>query len=106
MVVAAIGFVLLASESRVDRVVTRLDKFAPAWQFNEFHTTSIAAPPARVYDAIKRALTWIRRAGQALPPGVLNAGGRESLIDVALKGCFVCLADETPRELVILLLQD
>jgi len=111
VLLAGVGLVLPASESRVTRVETRLDEFAPAWQFREFHTIRVAAPPARVYEAIKRVradeirlfrtLTWIRRGGQPLPPGILNAGARESLIDVATQSGFVRLADDPPRELVI-----
>jgi hypothetical protein len=70
-----------------------------------------AAPPETVFNALKqvraneilffRTLTWIRRAGQPLPPSILNAGSRESLIDVALNGGFARLAEDAPRELVI-----
>ena len=105
------GFALPVSESRIDRVETRLDEFAPAWQFSEFHTIRIAAPPPRVYDAIKRTradeivlfrtLTWIRRGGRPLPPGILNAEGRESLLDLATRTSFVWLADDAPREMVV-----
>lgn len=111
VLIAGVGLLLPASESRISEVDTRLDEFAPAWQFQEFHTISIAAPPARVFEAIKqvradeillfRTLTWIRRGGQPLPPGILNAGSRESLIDVAIQGGFVRLADDASRELVI-----
>jgi hypothetical protein len=111
IVLAVIGLILPASESRVRNVATRLDEFAPAWQFREFHSISIAAPPARVFDAIKRVradeiflfrtLTWIRRGGRPLPPSILNAGTRESLIDIATRSGFVRLADEPPGELVI-----
>lgn len=111
LVVAGFGLALPASESRVGRVETRLDEFAPAWQFREFHTIRIAAPPAAVFEAIKRVradeiflfrtLTWIRRAGRPLPPSILNAGDRDSLIDVATRSGFVRLADEAPRELAI-----
>src|SRR2546422_7921597 len=38
LAVTAIGLALPASESRVSRVETRLDEFAPVWQFSEFHT--------------------------------------------------------------------
>ncbi len=109
--VAGVGMILPASESRVTRVETRLDEFAPVWQFREFHTIRVAAPPARVFEAIKRVradeislfrtLTWIRRGGRPLPQSILNAGDRESLIDVATKSGFVWLADDVPRELVI-----
>ena len=76
VLVAGIGLALPAPESRIDRAETRLDQFAPAWQFSEFHTIRIAAPPPRVYEAIKqvradeiflfRTLTWIRRGGRPL----------------------------------------
>jgi hypothetical protein len=111
MVLAATGLMIPALESRAAIPRTRLDEFAPAWQFHEVHTRRIAAPPARVFDAIKRVradeiflfrtLTWIRRGGRQMPQNILNAGSRESLIDVATHNGFVRLADDAPRELVI-----
>lgn len=93
-----------------DRAV-RLDEFVPVWQFSEFHSLRVAAPPARAYEAMKnvraneiflfRALTWIRRGGRPLPESILNAGDRAPLIDVALRGGFVLLADDPPREFVM-----
>src|SRR5438309_11975067 len=50
---AGIALILPVSESRVTRIETRLDEFAPVWQFREFHTIEVAAPPARVFEAIK-----------------------------------------------------
>jgi hypothetical protein len=52
--VVVIGFVLPAPESRIARAETHLDAFAPVWQFNETHAIDIDAPPARVFDAIRR----------------------------------------------------
>ncbi len=111
VLLTGIGFVLPVSESRVTRVETRLDEFAPSWQFREFHTIRVAAPPSRVFDAVQRVradeillfrtLTWIRRGGQPSSPSILNAGERESLIDVATQSGFVRLAEDVPRELVI-----
>jgi hypothetical protein len=111
LLMAGVMFALPVSESRIDRVETRLDEFAPVWQFNEFHTIRIAAPPPRVYEAIKRVradeivlfrtLTWIRRGGRPLPASILNAAGRESLLDLATRTSFVWLADEAPREMVV-----
>jgi len=108
---AGAGLILPVSDSRVTRVATHLDEFAPVWQFHEVHTIRVAAPPARVFEAIRRVradeirlfrtLTWIRRGGRPLPPGILNAGEHESLIDVATQNGFVRLADDAPRELVI-----
>ncbi|MPY89956.1 MAG: hypothetical protein GEU99_18795 [Luteitalea sp.] len=108
---AGVGLHLPAAESRVSRVDTRLDELAPAWQFREVHSISIDAPPVRVFEAIRRVradeiflfrtLTWIRRGGRQRPESILNAGDRESLIDVATRTGFVRLADEAPRELVV-----
>lgn len=106
-----IGLRLPAPERRVTHAQTQLDRFSPVWQFREVHSLRIAAPPARVYEALQRVradeiflfrtLTWIRRGGRALPPGILNAGSSESLIDVATSSGFVRLADSVPHELVI-----
>ena len=108
---AGVGLLVPVSESRITHVKTRLDEFVPVWQFREFHTTDVAAPPARVFEALKhvradeiflfQTLTWLRRGGRQLPQSILNAGDRESLIDVATANGFVRLADEAPRELVI-----
>ncbi len=54
LAVAVAGLLLPAFESRTVRATTRLDEFAPAWQFHEVHTIRIAAPPDRVFDAIKQ----------------------------------------------------
>lgn len=109
--VAAVGLVLPAAASRVARAETRLDAFAPVWQFRELHERRIAAPPARVFEAVRRvradeilffrALTWLRRGGRPLPSTILDAGGDEPLIDVALRGGFVRLAEDPHRELVV-----
>jgi hypothetical protein len=106
-----IGLTARTPEYRVARTNMLLDEFIPVWQFREVHTIDVDAPPERVFDAIKsvradeilffRTLTWIRRGGRPLPPGILNASPNESLIDVALNGGFIRLAEVPPRELVI-----
>ncbi len=100
-----------AFDARVETAATALDELAPAWQFHEVHTRKIRAPAARVFDAIKqvradeillfRTLTWIRRGGRPLPPGIMNAGLDQPIVDVATKGGFVILAERPPNELVI-----
>jgi hypothetical protein len=107
----AAGLLLPAWESRAVQVTSRLDDFAPVWQFREIHTIKVAASPSKVFDAVKRVradeivlfqtLTWIRRGGRQLPPGILNAGGQLPLVDVATASGFVRLAEEPPRELVL-----
>lgn len=106
-----LGLLLPAAESRVAAPSTRLDELMPAWQFNERHAVRVAAPPQRVFEAMKavradeipffRMLTWIRRGGRNLPQGILNPGDSLPIIDVATRTTFALLADEPPRELVM-----
>jgi hypothetical protein len=111
VLLAAIGLMLPVSESHVARAETRLDEFVPVWQFREIHTIDIAAPPARVFEAIKRVrpdeillfrtLIAIRSGGQPPPRSIRDAiGAYESLHDIAIHSTFINLADEAPRELV------
>jgi hypothetical protein len=111
IILALIGVFAPVRESRIHRAATRLDAVMPAWQFRELHRLRVAAPPDSVFAAIKavradeiflfRTLTWIRRGGRALPESILHAGNRDPLIEVALRGGFVPLAEDPPRELVI-----
>jgi hypothetical protein len=105
------GLLAPTVESRAGRNSSRLDEFAPVWQFHEVHALRIDAPPSRVFDAIRRVradevflfrtLTWLRRGGRPMPASILNAPAGASLIDVALEGGFVRLAEDAPRELVV-----
>lgn len=105
------GLMLPPRESRIAHEESQLDRFMPAWQFNEVHTLHIDAPPDKVFEAARNVrageirlfalLTWIRRGGRSLPEGILNAGDREPLLDVATRSDFVWLANEPPRELVV-----
>jgi hypothetical protein len=111
VLVAGIGLSAPTSESRIDKTETRLDDFIPVWQFNERHTIRVAAPPERVFDALRlvraneislfKTLTWIRRGGRKAPESILNAGDSTPLLEVATRNGFVYLANDTPREVVI-----
>jgi hypothetical protein len=111
VVIAGIGFVAPAPESRVAKAETRLDEFVPVWQFNERHSITVDASPGPIYRALKdvradevalfRTLTWIRRGGRALPEGILNASNQSPLLDVATRSGFIYLADDAPKEIVI-----
>lgn len=111
ILLVAIGLLAPAQESRVSARRTQLDALMPAWHFGELHTIRVAAPPERAFAAIEavradeiflfRTLTWIRRGGRPVPESILNAGTRDPLIDVALRGGFERLADDPARELVI-----
>jgi hypothetical protein len=88
-----------------------LDDYLPVWEFDERHSRRIAALPDRVYAAIRtlpageirffHVLTWLRRFGRPLPPGILNAPKAEPILDSAIRGGFVLLAEDPPREIVI-----
>jgi hypothetical protein len=112
LVMSGIALVLPAPEFRVEHAKTRLDEVMPAWQFREFHTIQIAAPPEKVFEAIKRVrpdeiflfrtLIAIRGGGQPPPQSVIDATKRfESLLDIATHSAFVYLADDPPREFVV-----
>ena len=91
--------------------MTRLDEFAPVWQFRELHRIRVSASAAEAYRAIKavsadeilfyRTLTWLRRLGRPLPPSILNAPPHAPLLEVATRGGFLLLADEPGREVVV-----
>lgn len=105
------GLLVPARASRIEQPESQLDRFLPRWQFHEVHTLYIDAPPDVVFEAVRQVradeirlfnlLTWIRRGGRKLPEGILNAGNREPLLDVATRSGFVWLANEPPRELVV-----
>lgn len=111
VLIVLIGLVLPAPETRVVKAAMRLDESFPRWQFSERHRTRVAAPPDRVFEAIRavradeilffRFLTWVRRCGRDLPENILDAGTDRPLLDVATSSGFVWLADEPPRELVV-----
>ena len=89
----AVGLLLPAPEMRVAEPRTRLDRLAPAWQFNEVHSITVAAPCAKTWTAVKEVtageiklfhtLTWIRRFGRPLPESILNAPPSTPILEVA-----------------------
>ena len=91
--------------------VTKLDDWMPRWQVRERHVLTIAAPPAKVFNAIHevradeillfRTLTAIRRCGGTGPESILNAPEQQPLLDVATQTTFILLEEESPRELVL-----
>ncbi len=106
----AVGVNLPVRETHVRVVRTRLDEFAPVYQFHEWHTTTVAASPERVYSAMKtvepdeilayRTLTWIRRFGQPGRANILNPPAHQPLLQTALQTGFLQLADDPGQELV------
>lgn len=88
-----------------------IDEFTPTFHFREHHETTIAAPPARVFEAIRtvtageialfQTFTWIRRFGQPGPESIMNAPERQPILDVATKGGFLLLHEAVPGEIVV-----
>ena len=88
-----------------------IDEFTPTFHFREHHETTIAAPPARVFEAIRAVtaeeialfgtFTWIRRLGQPGPESIMNAPERQPILDVATKGGFLLLHEAVPNEIVV-----
>jgi hypothetical protein len=111
VLIFVIGATLPADETQVAIARTKLDEFAPVYQFSESHSIQIGASKERVYESIRqvtageikllRTITWIRRLGRATPPGILNAPQNEPVLEVALQSGFLLLADEPDHEIVI-----
>ena len=111
MLLIGAGVALPTPETRVATPRTALDRFAPRYQFGEYHAIRVQAPPAVAYQAIQavtadeirffHALTWIRRLGRPGPENILNAPGQRPLLEVATRTSFLPLAEEPGREAVI-----
>src|ERR1044072_4364211 len=110
LVTAAVA--LPAPTIRAAQPRTQLDEMVPAWQFGEGHETRVHAEAARVGRAIRaltareiglfRLLTWIRNPrlpGSRGRENILAAPADRPILDVALKGGFMVLAEEPQREL-------
>jgi hypothetical protein len=90
---------------------SKLDEFAPIYQFSETAAIPVRAPADRVYDALfrvtaaevplYRTLVWIRRGGASGPESVLNPPVNEPLVRVATRTSFMTLAELPGREFVM-----
>jgi hypothetical protein len=88
-----------------------IDEFAPRFHFQEQHDIIIAAPPDRVFAAIKsvsadqialfNVLTAIRRLGRPGPESILNAPNQQPILDVAVRTGFLLLSEQPPHEVVL-----
>lgn len=111
IVVALVGVLLPAPETRVGMPRTQLDAFLPAYQFSEHHEIHVRAAPERVMEAIHavtageialfQTLTTIRRFGRKGPESILNAPERMPILEVATRTTFLTLAAEPGREILL-----
>lgn len=96
------GVYLPVTETRVEAVRTRLDEFAPVFQFSESHSILISAPKDRVYSAIRTVTPQEIRFFQTLmrlrfldaPPE------RRPILESFTAGTFRLLAEDPGREIV------
>lgn len=112
---AAVALLLPPPSARGSaRAPTRIDDFAPQFQFVEFHERLVRATPERIDRAIRtvpaeeirlfRLLTWIRnprRPWIRQPENILNPPAKSPILDVATRSGFVILSDEPGREIVL-----
>jgi hypothetical protein len=111
LVVAGVALTRPADETTVVSPRTRLDEFAPTYQFNEVHRIPVNATPAQVYQAtlhvtaaeipLFRTLVWIRRGGTKGPESILNAADDIPLLTVATRTTFLTLAEDVNKEVVV-----
>jgi hypothetical protein len=111
VLLGGVGLSLPAPEARIAAPRSRLDAFAPVYQFHELHATHVQATPAQTFRAIRavtadeillfRTLTSIRRFGRPGPESILDAPGKQPLLDVATRTSFLLLAEDPDREVVV-----
>jgi len=100
-----------ADSQSVSAPHTRLDDYAPAWQFDEVNEIPVHASADRIYAAITnvtaaeiplyRTLAWIRRGFASGPESILNPPDHDPLVAVATRTTFLKLADDPGREFVM-----
>jgi len=99
-----VGVYLPVTEARVETPRTRLDEFAPVYQFSEFHSVGIAASKERVDAAVRTVRPEENRFFKTLTSirGIhrMADAGRPILANFTA-GAFVVLADDPGREIVI-----
>ena len=99
---------------RSHRPAARIDEFVPAFQFAEHHHMDVHAPPAQVWKAVEtvtaseiwmfRTLTWIRSPRwpwSRTRESILAPSRSAPILDTALRGGFIVLAEDPERELVV-----
>jgi len=100
-----------ALASYVAKPASKLDEFAPIYQFSESASIPVRAQADRVYDAIfqvtaaevplYRTLVWLRRGGASGSESVLNPSDHDPLVRVATRTSFMSLAEVPAREFVM-----
>jgi hypothetical protein len=105
------GVFVPIGEIRVEGAATRLDEYVPIFQFYEFHSVVVDAPPERVDAALRavtpeeirfyRTLTCIRRLAAPGRFGILNPPPGRPILNTFTSGGFRRVADEPAREILL-----
>ena len=113
LLVLLVGLALPVTPQSLPGPRMLVDEVAPHYQFGEHHEIRIAAPPARVYAAVRavtareirlfRLLTWLRTPHW---PGrgresILSPAADRPILDVALASGFLLLREEKESEIVV-----
>ncbi len=98
----AAGVCLPVGETRIQSARTRLDEFAPVYQFSEFHSIEVAASKDRVDAAIRAVRPGEIRYFNTLMKirGLSVPDQDRPILEAFTKGWFMLLADEPGREIV------
>ena len=109
---AAVAALWPASRQHARGQASLLDRFTPAWEFDERHQAFVAAPPERVFTAVKQVrpgeirlfllLTGLRGLNpwRALGRGVPPVEKQPPLLEISQRGGFIVLGEEPGREVV------
>jgi len=107
----AIGLTTVTPSATSSGERNGIDDFAPVFHFREHHSTIVAAPPERVFAAIRAVtadeialfnlFTRIRRFGRPGPESILNAPRQQPILDVATRTGFHLLVERPPHVIVI-----
>ena len=113
LLVLVVGGLWPVTPPRLPGPLMLIDEVVPDYQFGEHHEIRIAAPPARVYAAVRavtareirlfRLLTWLRSPHW---PGhgresILNPAADRPILDVALRSGFLLLREDVEHEIVV-----
>ena len=112
LLLLVIGLALPTAPLRLPGPRMLIDEVVPDYQFGEHHEITIAAPPARVYAAVRavtareirlfRLLTWLRSPhwpGRG-PESILHPAADRPILDVALGSGFLLLREDGEQEIV------
>jgi hypothetical protein len=96
------GVYLPVSETRVAVPRTRLDEFAPVFQFSEFHSIAVNASKERIDSAIRKVTPEEIRFFQTLMRiRFLETPAGRPILGSFTAGTFQALADHPGREIVV-----